>query len=76
MNRFVEVSSEVAEIYVSENGTILSTLVGKVPVELEINDSIDVRELVELYSGATVARGCLSLPPEPAQVNLPAENYE
>jgi signal transduction histidine kinase len=65
MNRFVEIASEVSEIIVSRQGTIMSTLVGKVPIELEINDSLDVSDLFELYSGTTVANGCLSLPPEP-----------
>jgi signal transduction histidine kinase len=64
LNRFVELSGDVSEVFVSEHGTILSTKVGKVPVELEINDPIDVREIVELYSGEIIACGCLSRPPE------------
>ncbi|MDX1927672.1 MAG: ATP-binding protein [Pirellulaceae bacterium] len=67
LNRFVELTGDVSEIFVSKHGTILSTHVGKVPVELEINDPIDVRDLVEPYSGATTACGCLALPPEPGR---------
>ncbi len=65
LNTLVELSSETLEIFVSRHGTLLYSMVGKIPVELEINDPIDVKELLERCTGSTIAYGCLSLPPEP-----------
>lgn len=65
MNTLVEVSCDTSEIFVSRHGTVIYSMAGTVPVELEINERMDVNVLLERFNGKTVAQGCLSLPPEP-----------
>ena len=65
LNQLVEVSSEVSEIFVSRHGTTMFAQVGSVPVDLDINEPMEINELIQYHTQTTIAQGCLSLPPDP-----------